>query len=254
MKGEVSFSVIIPAYNSRDTLTRALESVLAQIFPAHEILVVDDGSTDDSAALAEPLLAGTGKVIRLSQNSGPAAARNAGIAMATGTHIAFLDADDYWLPPKLACIKSALEIYPEAALLFHARNLPPGIPLPTEARIFPLWRLLVHNPVATPCAVVRRSSLRFSEDLRWMEDYDFFLRHAEKGPVFYLPQVLTILGRPILASGGQSSRRWKMRISEMRVLWRFATRHPAFYLLLPLCISWILAKHFLHEGKRFLRC
>jgi len=88
------FSVIIPAYNSAATLGRAIESVRAQTWPAHEIIVVDDGSSDDTASVAESF----GDAVKLIRqaNSGVAAARNAGAGVATGNWLTFLDADDWY--------------------------------------------------------------------------------------------------------------------------------------------------------------
>ncbi|MEW6415627.1 MAG: glycosyltransferase family A protein [Pseudomonadota bacterium] len=92
------FSVVIPAFNSAATLARAIESVRAQTWPAHEILVVDDGSTDATAEVA----AGCDGVRLIRQkNSGVSVARNAGAAAATGDWLAFLDADDWYAPDRL---------------------------------------------------------------------------------------------------------------------------------------------------------
>ena len=92
------FSVVIPAFNSAATLARAIESVRAQTWPAHEILVVDDGSTDATAEVA----AGFDGVRLIRQkNSGVSGARNAGAAAATGDWLAFLDADDWYAPDRL---------------------------------------------------------------------------------------------------------------------------------------------------------
>src|SRR6185437_11144924 len=92
-------SVVIPTYNSGPLVTEAVESVLAQTLPAAEVLVVDDGSTDDTPER----LAAYGERIRYlpQANQGVAAARNRGIREATGDLIAFLDADDVWHPRKL---------------------------------------------------------------------------------------------------------------------------------------------------------
>lgn len=92
------FSVVIPAFNSAATLARAIESVRAQSWPAHEIIVVDDGSTDATAEIA----AGFDGVRLIRQkNSGVSVARNAGAAAATGDWLAFLDADDWYAPDRI---------------------------------------------------------------------------------------------------------------------------------------------------------
>ncbi|HEX7972169.1 MAG TPA: glycosyltransferase family A protein [Thiobacillus sp.] len=93
------FSVVIPAYNAAATLARAIESVRAQSWPAHEIIVVDDGSTDATAEVARRF----GDAVRLirQQNSGVSVARNAGAAAATGDWLAFLDADDWYAEDRI---------------------------------------------------------------------------------------------------------------------------------------------------------
>jgi glycosyltransferase involved in cell wall biosynthesis len=92
-------SVVIPCYNGSEFLGAAIESVRAQTHPAKEILVIDDGSTDDSASIAESF----GPTVRVlkQKNSGESVARNRGIEQAAGNWIAFLDADDIWEPDKL---------------------------------------------------------------------------------------------------------------------------------------------------------
>jgi glycosyltransferase involved in cell wall biosynthesis len=107
----IRISVVIPAYNRQRWLGRAIDSVLSQERPADEIIVVDDGSTDGTGQVAS----GYGKRIRYirQDNAGPSAARNAGIAAATGNWIAFLDADDQWLPHKLRLQTEHLCRHPE---------------------------------------------------------------------------------------------------------------------------------------------
>lgn len=101
----MNISTIIPAYNCEKTLELAVESVLAQTRPVDEIVIVNDGSTDNTGKICDRLSDSSGKpVIRVihQPNSGPSAARNAGITQATGELIAFLDADDIWMPDKIA--------------------------------------------------------------------------------------------------------------------------------------------------------
>lgn len=93
------FSVVIPAYNAGATITRALDSVLAQTWPAHEIIVVDDGSSDNTK---EVVTAYGDRVTYLQQkNAGPSAARNRGVEATNGDWVAFLDADDWYYPGRL---------------------------------------------------------------------------------------------------------------------------------------------------------
>jgi glycosyltransferase involved in cell wall biosynthesis len=95
-QSSVTISVVIPSYNAGTLLRETLDSVLSQSYPAHEIIVVDDGSTDDTAALVRDY----GHAVRYiwQENQGQAVARNTGIAAATGDWIALLDSDDVFLP------------------------------------------------------------------------------------------------------------------------------------------------------------
>ena len=104
-------SVIIPAYNAGQCIGRAIDSVLGQSYPDYEIVVVDDGSTDDTAEVVRQY----GDKVRYihQKNAGVAVARNAGIAAARGDWIAFLDADDEWLPAKLKAQMDLLARNPE---------------------------------------------------------------------------------------------------------------------------------------------
>lgn len=96
-------SVVIPAYNCAGTIRQAVASVLAQTYGELEVVIVDDCSTDDTFAVCQELAQGDGRirVQRNEKNTGPAGARNKGIALAAGEYIAFLDGDDRWLPTKL---------------------------------------------------------------------------------------------------------------------------------------------------------
>ena len=95
-------SVIMPVFNAESTMRRSIESVLAQTFAELELIVVDDGSRDGSASIIAEYAARDARVRPLRQdNAGVAAARNAGITMARGSHVAFLDSDDWWAPRKL---------------------------------------------------------------------------------------------------------------------------------------------------------
>lgn len=94
-------SVIIPTFNRADTIQRAIHSVLAQTFQDFEIIVVDDGSSDDMSFLVDRFKNQNIRLIKHEVNSGPSAARNTGINASTGQFIAFLDSDDEWMPGKL---------------------------------------------------------------------------------------------------------------------------------------------------------
>jgi glycosyltransferase involved in cell wall biosynthesis len=112
---DISFSVVIPLYNKERHVERAIRSAISQNPPVDEVIVIDDGSTDGSADIVERLaLDDPGIRLIRQQNSGVASARNRGIREARGTHIAFLDADDEWLPGYLAEIVQLIARYPKA--------------------------------------------------------------------------------------------------------------------------------------------
>ena len=115
----MKFSVIIPLYNKAPYVRKALETVCAQTYRDYEIIVINDGSTDNSAIIAEEYLNGVEGIsyqILSQQNAGVSAARNNGVAQASGDYIAFLDADDWWEPTFLEKMAKLIEDYPEAGL------------------------------------------------------------------------------------------------------------------------------------------
>jgi len=109
-------SIIIPTYNSAQYICEAIESVLNQTYKDFEIIVVDDGSTDNTKEVIKPYLNKMKYIYQ--QNSGPSAARNRGIQEAKGEYIAFLDADDIWLPQKLELQIKFMEKEKEVGLIF----------------------------------------------------------------------------------------------------------------------------------------
>ena len=115
----MKFSIIIPLYNKAPYIRKALETVCAQTYRDYEIIVVNDGSTDNSAVVAEEYLRGTNGVpytIVHQTNAGVAAARNHGVKQAKGEYIAFLDADDWWEPDYLARMAELIADYPQAGV------------------------------------------------------------------------------------------------------------------------------------------
>ena len=139
-------SVVIPLYNKTQSIQKTLDSVLAQTYKDFEIVVVDDGSTDDSARVVEELMKNSpslqggdrGRLIR-KPNGGVSSARNAGILAAKGEYIAFLDGDDLWHPEYLETLHQLIEDYPDAALYgigcttIHGDKIPENV-TPTTLR------------------------------------------------------------------------------------------------------------------------
>jgi teichuronic acid biosynthesis glycosyltransferase TuaG len=245
---DLRYSIIIPAYNASATLRESVESCLSQTYPPYEVIVIDDGSTDNTVALLNMYFGDKVKVLSLPQNAGPAAARNKGLSAASGTHIVFQDADDKWHAEKLQHVSEVLKGNPHIRFLFHPYTLS-VVDFPVEQarvkpQVYPFWKLLLSNPIGTPCVVIAKDAVQpFKESLRYMEDYELFLRIAEKHGVWRIPQPFTQIGRPILSKGGQSSSRWKMRIGEMQAWWAFATAKPLYFLALPFLVLLSLVKH-----------
>ena len=111
------YSVIIPLYNKAPYVAKAIGSVLSQTFTDYELIIVDDGSRDDSAQVAEKAIEGRANCRLIRQkNAGVSMARNNGVAASRGNYLCFLDADDWWAPTFLEEMSQLIEAYPEAGI------------------------------------------------------------------------------------------------------------------------------------------
>lgn len=181
-------SVVIPTYNSAHFLGEALQSVFDQTFKDYELIVVDDGSTDET----KQIVAEYGDKIKyiFQENSGPASAKNNGIRNSVGKYIAFLDADDLWLPTKLEKQVKTFQQSPELAMIFteHSVFNDRGIYLALIGKRKRLIKgdiarnIFLHNGVATPTVIVRKEIFNkiglFEEDLYMAEDDNMWVRIA----------------------------------------------------------------------------
>ncbi len=179
----VKISVVIPAYNAAAFLPRCLESVLAQTLKPEEVIVVDDGSTDNTAALAAEL----GARVISQPNGGLSAARNTGIRNASCEWIALLDADDMWAPTKLE--RQAACIRPETVLVYTGvRNFDDnGVrsASPATAVTSALKMIRYRTPFSSSSVLARREMLMldggFREDIRACEDWEMWFRLRQLG-------------------------------------------------------------------------
>jgi glycosyltransferase involved in cell wall biosynthesis len=179
-------SVVLPTYDRRDSVRRAIDSVLAQTFRDFELVVVDDGSSDGTR---DALTHYGESLTYVSQpNAGVPSARNTGIRRARGRIVAFLDSDDEWLPEHLGVLVEALERHPTCVLASTCGDfdLRPCNSAGTHV-VEPLPRLLIDNFVGYPsCVAVRTAVLRasggFDERLLHFEASDLYLRLALHGP------------------------------------------------------------------------
>lgn len=185
-------SVVIPAYNSRDTIQQAVATARAQTLRPTQIVVVDDCSKDDTLQQLQAIAGPDLLVVRSPQNGGGGAARNRGIEHATGDVIAFLDADDLWAPNKLANQLTTLRTQTRESFCFSAVEqvneygekhiLPKREPLPGES--LGDYMLKSGNIMQTSSLMVPRHLLaqcRFNEKLRRFQDLDFVLTLGEAG-------------------------------------------------------------------------
>lgn len=202
-------SVIVPACNAESSLAACLDSALGQTCPPHEVFVVNDGSTDGTAGIAREY---SPPVIYHEQaNSGQGAARNVGIERATGDFVAFLDADDYWLPRFLEVTVSFLESHPEAISVSCASRTryadgretirPPCVANGTgPARpvvledFFRFWAEQDH--VRTGTALIRADAVRRAggqrSDLRVSQDLEYWGYIATFGKWGFVPEPLWV--------------------------------------------------------------
>ena len=193
-------SIVIPTYNRADFVREAITSVLQQDYPDVDLIVVDDGSRDDTAAV----VSGFGPAVRYlyQENRGVSAARNRGVAASTGGLIAFLDSDDLWLPSKVSAQVAYFEAHPDAQAC-HTDEIwiRRGVRV-NERRIHRKhggWQFLASLPrcLISPSAVMLRRTLwdrlgGFDETLPACEDYDLWLRLTAIAPVGFLPERLVV--------------------------------------------------------------
>jgi len=203
MKPEPVVSVIVPTFNRRDLIPRALASVLDQSFRDLEVLVVDDGSTDGTmdilATLDDPRI----RVLRRECNQGQSAARNVGISQACGELIAFQDSDDEWLPGKLARQVEILRQHPEVEMVYgDLQRLPrDGEPFVIQAPELVRGRIMDHRKsgyagygLGIQTCLIRAGAIRqlggFNEQMHCFEDLDYFLRFNGRFVSVRIPEPL----------------------------------------------------------------
>ncbi len=194
-------SVIIPTYNRACFLCETLESVLAQTYQDFEILVVDDGSTDDTEAVLAPYMS---RIRYFKQeNAGPAIARNRGIFYSKGEYVAFLDSDDLWYAEKLEKQVKILDENPEIGVVYTDCYCGQSPTDPNQTGFFAsayppsgdiFERMTQNNLFWTSSLMLRKevfiTSGIFDPTLRWSEDYDLWLRICRLTKCHFIQEVL----------------------------------------------------------------
>jgi len=212
----VEISVVVPLYNKKDHILRCLQSICNQTFTEFEAIIVDDGSTDGSADLAEQFPDGRFRVIRQA-NGGPGAARNRGVRESKGELIAFLDADDEWRPGFLQAIRNLQQRFPQAGFFATGyrrtfghdfdRELTLAGGQPMEVRNY--LELATEGDFVTSSSVAVRRRLfqeagYFPENEPLGEDVDLWVRIGICSSLAFDPAILAVYHSE--ASGGSFER------------------------------------------------
>ena len=201
-----AISVVLPVHNRADVLKRAIHSVIEQRLEEWELIVVDDGSTDDSVENAKSFGDKRIKIIELAENRGGNVARNAGVRAAQAPLIAFLDSDDVYLPEKLQTVVAEFERRPGLDLLVDSfiKVQPPGSAKERVTRTNPVindretFRRALFTRIlwkATPSISAKRElvlRVMFDETLRRLQDFDFLIRASEIANCASTDQVLWV--------------------------------------------------------------
>lgn len=197
-----SISVIIPTYNREATITKAIESVLNQTYPVQEVIVVDDGSTDNTEEVVGRIEDERIRYFKTPENHGAGAARNYGVKQARCELIAFHDSDDEWLPEKIERQMAYLEEHPDVGLVYTSFTAY----IDNKSFVFPegcmdkcdeyegnlLRKQLIGNVVGAPTILMPKSVFEeldgFDENMTALEDWEFAIRVASKYPLGFVAE------------------------------------------------------------------
>ena len=253
MTATASVSVVIPCFRCVRTLERAVASVAGQTVLPQELILVDDGSGDETRSLMRQLQGrytpGWIRLVLLDTNAGAASARNAGWDQAQGDYVAFLDADDAWHPRKIELQAQFMDSHPDVAVSGHGHSQVHAVPY-TGAdvgsvkfeNVSPLY-VLLKNPFVTPSFMVRRKlENRFLPCRRFMEDHLFLMQVSAAGRVVAKASApLAYIFKPIFGESGLSADMLQMQRSELenyRLMGK-AGNISHFVMILLLGYSWL---------------
>jgi len=253
------FSVIIPAFNCERFIFETVQSVLEQRYPAAEIIIVDDGSTDKTKQVLDRISSSLPLRYHYQPNQGPSGARNCGAALAKGEWIAFLDQDDLWQPEKLLIQAQHVRSHPEAAILwcdYEYIDEAGGTRKPLK-RTDPLSSLMLNSFISPiPSTVIIRKDAfdavgGFNSTLRGYEDWELFMRLASQFPVYFIDQILVKyrchpkqLSRNIRSWAAS----WPLMHKLLVELWRDDSAKQASLLKISAAYHTYFGKHFLRGG------
>lgn len=245
-------SVVIPCYHCANTIGRAVDSIAKQTLRPLEVILVNDGSEDDTLEVMKELVSnyppGWLKVINLTKNYGVSTARNIGWDASSNSSqfIAFLDADDAWLPNKIQLQYAWMTLHPGVMVTGHKAFMvnpdSSSAPLysPIEkftADFIPFKKLLASNPFVTPSFMIQRNiKLRFDPKSRYAEDYYFLLRIGADG------HQIVILTCPLVwvfkefGISGASKYLLKMRLGDLNNYYQLWYLKKINFLTMIICI------------------
>lgn len=229
------FSIVIPLYNKAPFIAKTIRTVQAQRCPEFEVVVVDDGSTDGSGAIALEAMTGDARFRYLRvDNGGVSAARNRGAAVTSRPWLVFLDADDEWLPDFLLGVRDAIERRPDAVListnyLVRDHRGERALDFDTDALEsddYPFfdWALRFGSPIWTSATVVRRSAFNqvggFATSMNMGEDVHLWVRMLQQGRYAFVHRPLAVYDRgdPASLSHSVSEKALSSRESLIRFL------------------------------------
>lgn len=208
----MNFSVVIPLYNKAPYIEKAIQSVLAQTHKEFELIIVDDGSTDNSFEIIQKYKSDKIHIIA-QENQGVSSTRNNGVKVAKFDYIAFLDADDWWAPTFLENLKMLIEEFPKAGIygssyykVKDGRQIPANIGVDNsfnrglinyyQVYAKTLWMPLTSISVVIPKKVYQEVG-GFNPQLKLGEDFDLWVRIAQKYPVAYVNKLLAYYNQDV---------------------------------------------------------
>ena len=250
----VPVSAVVPCYNCQDTISRTIQSVAAQTLVPQELILVDDASTDDSlnvirsSALSYP--PDWIRIIELTQNKGPGAARNIAWEVAKSPFIAFLDADDSWHPRKIEIQYRWMRDNPNVTMTGHllpweTENAEWPSPAPLNTTRVTKDQLLFFSPIRTQTIMVRRDEpLRFSEGQRFSEDHFLLVNMACSGRnIVLLNLALARIHKANFGAGGLSGKLWSMERDQLKNYLGLLRKRKIGAPLFSLAVTWSLVKY-----------
>ncbi|MEB3191205.1 MAG: glycosyltransferase family 2 protein, partial [Snowella sp.] len=240
----VSVSVIIPCYNSAQTIERAIQSVAQQSLKPQEVIVIDDASSDNTIEILQSLQNHYGKdwlkLVTLEKNAGPSFARNQGWNLASQDYIAFLDSDEAWHPQKNEIQSQWMLANPNVAISGSDGIFPPyssSFEQPEsynqyQVTVVKLSEILHSNLLQTSSVMLKRNlHYRFDPQKRYCEDHLLWMQIAvDHYPIYFFSLPLIYVFKSF-GIGGLSQHLWEMRLGYIDNCWQLWKSHKISFLM-----------------------